>query len=378
MQTPMVGEPWERVSVDITGPHPRSCRGKQYILTLVDHFSKWAEAIPLSNHTAPTVAKALMTNVFSRYGVPRQLLTDRGPEFESQLFSELMQLLGIDKLRTTAYRAATNGIVERFHRTLNSMLGKVVSETQRDWDERLPQVLAAYRASPHRATGFTPNRLFLGRETQMPIDLLWGAPTEDSEVKRPLEEYVEKLKDDVEYAYELARKQLQVAADRRKATYDIRVKKCEFAPGDWVWYYYPRRYQSRSPKWQKLYTGPYLIIRAILPVNFVLQQSARAKPFVVHIDKLKKCYGDTPRNWLSTDNGHTTADASDNGTAQQQETVDVHSSKKRMGRIERPTERSVEEPNRAGEGDTSDPVTDVTRLQRRDRRPPIHLQDYGT
>ena len=119
MQTPSVGEPWERVLVDITGPHPRSSRGKQFILILVDHFIEWAEAIPLSNHTAPTVAKALMTYVFSRYGVPRQLLTDRGPKFESRIFLEPMQLLGIDKLHTTAYQAATNGAVERFHRTKN-------------------------------------------------------------------------------------------------------------------------------------------------------------------------------------------------------------------------------------------------------------------
>ena len=73
-----------------------------------------------------------------------------------------------------------------------------MSETQRDWDERLPQVLAAYGASPHSATGFTPNRLFLGRETQMPIDLVWRAPTEDPGAEQPLEEYVEKMKDNVE------------------------------------------------------------------------------------------------------------------------------------------------------------------------------------
>ena len=70
MQMPFVGEPWTRVSVDITGPHPRSSRSNQYILTLVDHFSKWAEAIPLRNHTALTVARALMTHVFSKYGAP--------------------------------------------------------------------------------------------------------------------------------------------------------------------------------------------------------------------------------------------------------------------------------------------------------------------
>ena len=122
LQTPLVGEPWERVSVDITGPHPKSSRQNQYILTLVDHFSKWAEAIPLRNHTAPTVARALMVHVFSRFGAPRQLLTDRGPEFESELFQQLMSWMEIDKLRTTAYKPSTNGVVERFHRTLNSML----------------------------------------------------------------------------------------------------------------------------------------------------------------------------------------------------------------------------------------------------------------
>ena len=65
LQTPPIGEPWERISIDITGPHPRSSAGKQYILTLVDHFSKWAEAIPIANHTAQIVAKALMMIVFA-------------------------------------------------------------------------------------------------------------------------------------------------------------------------------------------------------------------------------------------------------------------------------------------------------------------------
>jgi transposase InsO family protein len=216
LQTPLIGEPWQRVSVDITGPHPRSSNSKQYILTLVDHFSKWAEAIPLSNHTAPTVAKALMTHIFSRFGVPRQLLTDRGPEFEGALFTELMQCMDIDKLRTTPYKASTNAVAERFHRTLNSMLGKAVAENQRDWDVRLPYVMAAYRASQHSSTGFSPNRLFLGRETYMPVDLVWGIPEGETAKTQTANEFVQKVQRDTEAAYELARKHLQVAAERRK------------------------------------------------------------------------------------------------------------------------------------------------------------------
>ena len=177
MQISRTGEPWERISVDITGPHPRSSKQNQYILTIVDHFSKWAEAIPLKNHTAPTVARALVTHVFSRFGTPLQLLTDRGSEFESELFTHLMHWLNVDKLRTTVFKPSTNGAVERFHRTLNSMLGKVVSESQRDWDEKLPYVLAAYRAFVHDSTGYSPNRLFLGRESRMPVDLAIGLST---------------------------------------------------------------------------------------------------------------------------------------------------------------------------------------------------------
>ena len=299
MQTPHVGEPWERVSVDITGPHPRSSRGKVYILTIVDHFSKWAEAVSLSNHTAPIVAKALMTHVFTKYGAPKQLLSDQGPEFESNLFKELLKWMEIDKIRCSPYRPSTNAVCERFHRTLNSMLGKVVKESERDWDEKLPQVMAAYRASPHSSTGFTPNHLFLGRETKMPLDLIMGVPPEDEGQPRSTDDFVQKVKEDAEACYELARKNLQVNAERRKKTYDVRVKKANFALGDWVWYYYPRRYTRKSPKWQKMYDGPFLIIRVIEPVNYMIQRSPRARKIVVHVDKLKKCFGETTTSWLS-------------------------------------------------------------------------------
>ena len=242
-----------------------------------------------------------MTHVFSRFGLPKQLLSDRGPEFESNLFCELMEWLEIDKLRTTAYKPSTNGVVERFHRTLNSMLGKIVSDSQRNWDECLPAVMAAYRASPHDSTGFSPNKLFLGRENRMPLDLLMGFPDEELERNRSSNQFVAEIQERTENAYSIARKQLGVAAERRKATYDIRVKGAKYSVGEWVWYYYPRRYQRRSPKWQKNYTGPFLIVRVIEPVNYVLQKSQRAKPFVVHTDKIKRCFSQTPTSWISND-----------------------------------------------------------------------------
>jgi len=235
LRTPLVGEPWFRVSIDITGPHPRSSKSNQYILTLVDHFSKWAEAIPLRNHTAPTVARALMTHVFSRFAAPRQLLSDRGTEFESELFAELIKWMEIDKLRITAYHHSCNGTVERFHRTLNSMLGKAVKESQRDWDEKLPLDLAAYRATPHESTGMSPNKLFLGHEVRMPIDVVMGLPPEEGNMAATPHDYLDILQNDASNAYRLAREKLRASAERRKRYYDVKVKSEQFEVGDWVY-----------------------------------------------------------------------------------------------------------------------------------------------
>ena len=169
MQTPAVCAPFERISVDITGPFPRSARGHVYMVTVVDHYTNLAEAIPFRNNTAETIARALMQHVFSRFGFPLQLLTDRGTEFKGQLFSELCRHMEINKLRTTAYRPATNEMAERYYRTLNSISGKIVSQNQRDWCKRVPVAAAADRASVHEATGYSPNMLILGRKVATPL-----------------------------------------------------------------------------------------------------------------------------------------------------------------------------------------------------------------
>jgi hypothetical protein len=264
----------------------------------VDHFSKWAEAFAIRKHTAPVIAKILVTQVFARFGCPNQILSDQGPEFESELMAELCKELHIDKVRTSPYKASTNGAVERFHRTLNGMLGKVVSEKQRDWDEWLPLVMTAYRASPHTATGFSPNMLTFGRETSMPIDVVLGRPEEEAQGNLSYESFAGNLVAKLEAAYTLVREELQVAAERRKKQYDLRVREKNFKVGSWVWYYCPRRYQKRSPKWQRMYSGPFLVTKTISPWNDVIQRSKHSLPKVVHADKLRPWLGEPLPSWL--------------------------------------------------------------------------------
>ena len=294
-QTPLkpflAGEPWEVVSIDITGPHPKSSRGFVYILTAVDHFTKWAEALPIRNHTAHTVAQVLFDNVFSRFGMPMRCLSDQGAEFESELFQQLCSLMGINKIRTTAYKPSTNAVVERFHRTLNSMLAKVVSAHQRDWCIHLPTVMAAYRASVHESTKFSPNRLMFGHENRMPADIVLGniIPSEDGTV---VTDYVADLCDRQKCDFALVREHLGEAARRRKGQYDDRVQPRSFVPGQLVWYYYPRKRRGLSPKWQSFYVGPYRVVRLIDTHTVVIQRSKKSKCLVVHRDKLKACLTD--------------------------------------------------------------------------------------
>lgn len=161
-------------------------------------------------------------------------------------------------------------------------------------------MLAAYRASQHDATGYTPNKLLLGRENRMPLDVLMGLPSEESSLFNSPHEYLVNLQEDMLYSYAVARRKLKKSALWRKKYYDVRVKEKQFEVDDWVYYYYPCRYRSKSPKWQKAYTGPFLVVRTIPPSNCVLQKSHKSKEFVVHMDKLKKCHGPTPVSWLTS------------------------------------------------------------------------------
>ena len=141
----------------------------------------------------------------------------------------------------------------------------------------------------------------MGRENKAPIDLVLGNPVGDAQDASTYDEFVQHQQQLAERSHGLVRQRLQRCAERRKATYDHHVKRRQFSPNTWVWYYNPRRYVGRSPKWQSYYTGPYLITKLIPPVNCVQQHTRTSKPFVVHCNKLKVVHGVTPQSWLTSD-----------------------------------------------------------------------------
>ena len=226
----------------------------------MDSWTKWTQAYPLRNKEAETVAKVLVEQVFTRFGVPLSILSDQGKEVDGRIMREVCRLFGIEKLRTTPYKPSTNQ-VERFHRTMNSILAKTVSEHQRDWDVRLPFAMAAYRASRHEATGYSPNFLVLGRETRAPPDIVYGSP--EDEVGEDYDTFVEHIRQRSVTAFAEVRQNLQQSAERNKRYYDLGLKPKRFAVGQWVLYFNPRKLRGKQMKWIRQYEGPFLIMATI-------------------------------------------------------------------------------------------------------------------
>ncbi|KAF2352590.1 Zinc finger H2C2-type histone UAS binding [Trinorchestia longiramus] len=123
----------------------------RYILTCIDRATRWCEAVPLVDTSASSVAIAFMFGWISRFGVPLEVVTDRGAQFESELFSNLSSLLGFHHVRITSYHPQSNGLVERLHRTLKT----AIMVRQQNWFHSLPIVLLGLRMTPN-ATGFSP------------------------------------------------------------------------------------------------------------------------------------------------------------------------------------------------------------------------------
>ena len=130
------------------------------------------EAYPLKDKTARSVADALMDIWLPRFGFPLFLHSDQGKEFDNVMIHTLSELLGTVKTKTTLYHPRSDGLVERFNRTLLAMLAMFVSQEHDNWDDLLPFMMLAYNTTVHTSTGFTPYRLVFGDECNLPGNLV--------------------------------------------------------------------------------------------------------------------------------------------------------------------------------------------------------------
>lgn len=223
--------PFELVAIDFL--HLEKCKGGyDYILVVMDHFTRFAQAYACKNNSARTAAEKIFGDFVLKFGFPTKLHHDQGREFENKLFAELQKYCGIQGSRTTPYHPQGNGQVERFNRTLLAMLRNLDDEAKANWKSSLDKVVHAYNVTRNESTGYAPYYLLFGRNPRLPIDSMFGLPHSDDSVSH--EDYAKKWKMRMEEAYQLATKSAQASGKRGKALYDRKIQGAELHPGNRV------------------------------------------------------------------------------------------------------------------------------------------------
>ena len=247
------GFPMEWVHIDLLRPFPESQLGNKYVFMVVDQFTKW-----VPDQGARSVARVFMDNFISRLGSPCIIHSDQGRQFESDLFTALCTLLEVTKTRTTGYHPSGNGQVERYNRTLMSLIRAHLDGGSKNWDANIPLLAGAIRGMVNRQTGFTANMMMLGREVKRPIKHLFGKP---AELPNKINcDYVRGLATHTRVVHQLARTQLKSSLKVQKDDYDKSIFSTTYIPGDLVYRKNLAFRKGQPKKTEFTWVGPLLVI----------------------------------------------------------------------------------------------------------------------
>ena len=280
---PAFEEPFSRIMIDCVGPLPKTKRGNQYLLTIMCVSTRFPEAIPLQNIKAKTIVQAL-TKFFTLVGLPKSIQSDQGSNFMSGLFQQVMHELGIKQYNLSAYHPESQGALERFHQTLKQMIKTYSFETEKDWDDGVHFLLFAARESVQESLGFSPFELVFGHTVRGPLKLLKEKLLTDDGGSLNLLQYVTDFRTKLTKACDLARKNLKIAQNRMKHSYDENTVTLNFQNGDKVLALLP---VPGNPL-QARYFGPYVIEKKENDLNYVIiTPNRRRNKQLCHVNMLK-------------------------------------------------------------------------------------------
>lgn len=275
-----VSAPWELVALDIVGPLP-NVDGFRHLLTIQDRFSRWCVLVPLKHASAECVAEAFVSRWVASFGVPAKVLSDRGGAFIGSVFSLVARRLGVEQLRTSAYHPATNGGLERLHRTLVSLLTHLQGETA--WPQQISFVQLVLNSSVCESTGVTPSFSVFGRELSLPLDTITlpasviaaDAATYGVRIAQTLQEVWSVMGTSAEASHERNARRVN---DSRHASES-------FPVGSFVFVFEPANQRKFGHRW----TGPYrvktVVSSGLAAVVEVVQTGAVR---TVHVDRMRR------------------------------------------------------------------------------------------
>ena len=268
---PCISEPFSTVAFDIVGPLPITTSGYRYIHTFMCLFTKFPEAIPLRKVDNLTVCNAMM-DVFSRYGLPKVLLSDQGSVFTSQLTRQLCKTFEISKVQTSPYHPQSDGALERWHACLKGMV-KRAGVNIKDWDLNLRYLLFAYRDTPHCVTGYSPFTLMYGREVNGPLQFLRDSWLEGRSEEVKVDEWLEVAKARMVEAAGIVSDREKKAKTKMKEFYDRKAVLKTYYPGDMVLVKKP----ILRGKLLKAWEGPYEIEKKVSPITYLVRVKGNGK-----------------------------------------------------------------------------------------------------
>eukprot|EP01129_Flabellula_baltica_P005312 TRINITY_DN1914_c0_g1_i1.p1 TRINITY_DN1914_c0_g1~~TRINITY_DN1914_c0_g1_i1.p1 ORF type:complete len:1797 (-),score=243.90 TRINITY_DN1914_c0_g1_i1:39-5429(-) len=302
-------EKMDLIACDIAGPLNETERGNRYIVVFSDYVSKFAWAYPVKNITAEIIAELFIHNIVLIFGAPKKFLSDQGAQFASDVVNAIFVLLDVTHVRTTAYRPQADGQVERFNRTLKSMLKKYALEGN-DWDGYIDYVVCAYNTGLHSATQETPYFLMFGSEYNTPLDMIFkksltSLPDVIKVEKRNRKNMAKRLKKGLSAAKDAKLKYQETM----KNWYDARFKDTDFKIGDKVLMLIETPV-ALGPKFK----GPYEIIKLKGNVAYLKNNDGVNLTKGYNIDKLRLVAPETkiPSTRDSNDDTNSISDGNSN------------------------------------------------------------------
>ena len=252
-----VKEPFYQIGLDFVGPLPATEKGNKYIIVAVDYFTKYPEAKAVKEATAKEVSTFIYEEIICRHGCVEKILTDRGSHFNNKMIQELMEKFKIKHNFSTPYHPKTNGLVERFNKTLCEGLAKLGNE-RRNWDEFIAPTLFAYRTSKQSTTKIEPFYLTYGRKARLILD-------DEEEIKEiKLNKRIEDLLEKLPTERSKSKERIERKQQKQKEYHDKKIKiKEKFNVGDKVLYYNAAKEKQWSGKLEEKFKG-YFIIKEIL------------------------------------------------------------------------------------------------------------------